>query len=413
MAASIITLSSAASAQESSSEVWTYWGSGAEKQAIESVVALDNQKHPDTEVTHRVIPGNTLEMRRQLQTALLGGTPPTAYQSAMGYELKTFVDADQLASIDSVWKQVKGDEIFPRGLQRVVKIDGKPYAIPLNMGVISNVFYRKDVFDKLGLQPPKTIAEFDAVCDKLAAAGIAPLGNASGPFWSMYNFYAPLLSVLGPDGYFKMAQGEVSFTSPEIRKAFELYRDTFVKHYSKNWSGKTWAQGGDDLVNKDVGMYMMGDWVSAYMKERGLQPGKDYDFFPAPGIGKATLIQVDVIATPKESKTSDNFLLTAASTEAQASFNKYKGSIAANLKTDPSIYDYVGQKEVKQLQASEAENVVLPNLFFLLPTNLGSEMGNQLERFASDPSDATLDTVLKTLEALRLQDKEDDAFVNW
>jgi glucose/mannose transport system substrate-binding protein len=56
---------------------------------------------------------------------------------------------------------------------------------------------------------------------------------------------------------------------------------------------------------------------------------------------------------------------------------------------------------------------VLPNLFFLLPTKLGTELGVQIEKFAIDPSTATEDAVVETLESLRLELADQDAFVKW
>jgi glucose/mannose transport system substrate-binding protein len=55
----------------------------------------------------------------------------------------------------------------------------------------------------------------------------------------------------------------------------------------------------------------------------------------------------------------------------------------------------------------------LPNLFFLLPTKLGTELGVQIEKFAIDPSAATEESVMETLEALRLELAEQNAFVKW
>jgi len=416
LATSILGLVEPALAQQAS-PIWHYWGSGAELASIESVIKLNNTNHPDTPVVGEVMPGNTVELRRQLQTALLGGNPPAAYQSAMGYEIKTFVDAGQLRSVQDVWDEVKGDEIFPDGLRRVMKIGGVPYAIPLNMALVSNIFYNKKIFSENGWSAPKTFDELKALCDKVKTTGVACLANAGGPFWSLYNFYAPLLSVVGPDGYFALASGKMPFDGPEFRKALKLYGDVYAANYISNWGGKTWAQGADDVVAGRAAMYQMGDWVSGYFKDVKWTPEKDYDFFPAPGVGDAVVIQVDALATPNGNETSaaaaKNFLRTAASTEGQAGFNRHKGSVAANLQTPDDIYDYIGKKTSVELRAAANKNAVMPNLFFLLPTELGTELGVQLERFAADPSDTTLESVVSTLETLRGEALAQNAFVAW
>lgn len=168
--------------------IWNYWGTGAEHDAIQAIIDLSNKLHPDTPVVDHFIPGNTVELRRALQTALLGGTAPAGYQSAMGYELKTFVDAGALRPITDVWNAVGGDTVFPRGLQRVMKVDGKPYGMPLNMGIINNIFYNKAIFEKLHLTPPKSFEELRALCEKIEVTGIGCLADASGPFGAFTTF---------------------------------------------------------------------------------------------------------------------------------------------------------------------------------------------------------------------------------
>jgi ABC-type glycerol-3-phosphate transport system substrate-binding protein len=51
--AGILALTSAASAQDPS-QIWNYWGSGAEHDAIQSVIDLSNKMHPDTPVARRL-----------------------------------------------------------------------------------------------------------------------------------------------------------------------------------------------------------------------------------------------------------------------------------------------------------------------------------------------------------------------
>src|SRR5690606_7042544 len=149
---------SSAHAQDAS-QVWHYWGGGAELAAVEALLAVANEQSPQTPIVGQDFPGSAIELRRQLQTALLGGTPPAAYQSSMGYELKTFADAGQLRDISAVWNDFGGDRIFPAGLQRVMKVDGVPYAVPLNMHAISNIFYNKALVDELGIEIPTTFEE--------------------------------------------------------------------------------------------------------------------------------------------------------------------------------------------------------------------------------------------------------------
>jgi ABC-type glycerol-3-phosphate transport system substrate-binding protein len=358
-----------------------------------------------------------VELRRQLQTAFLSNTPPAAYQSSMASELKTFVDSGKLRDLSDIWAKVDGDHIFPEGVQRVVKVGGKPYGIPYDLSLISNVFYSKAAFEKAGVQPPKDFKELTAACEKLRSAGFEPLANAGGPFWSLYNFYAPLVEAVGVDGYYKLASGELGFESPEFRNALALYRDTMVKCYAKNWSGKTWTQAGDDVVNGSAAMFMMGSWASAYFKQAGFAPGEKFDVFPAPGTAGKAIFQMDVLAVPEGPAdtvtTAEKFIVAAVAPEGQAAFAVPKGSISPNVKVDPKIYDAVGSKFATEIAEASKANAVLPNLYFLLPTKVGSELGVQIEKFAIDPSKANEDDLVSTLESARQEALAEGSFLKW
>ena len=50
---------------------------------------------------------------------------------------------------------------------------------------------------------------------------------------------------------------------------------------------------------------------------------------------------------------------------------------------------------------------------FLLPTDLGTELGNQIERFAIEPSDNVKAEMISTLEGMRKEAEAENAFIKW
>tara|TARA_R100000365_G_scaffold3689_1_gene13582 strand:- start:4351 stop:5799 length:1449 start_codon:yes stop_codon:yes gene_type:complete len=398
-------------------EIWHYYAAGSELAGMEAMIANGNASVENAQFSGVIIPGNVVELRRQLQTAFLGGQPPAAYQSSMAFELKAFVDGGRLHPLTDVWAEIGGDEIFPEGVQRVVKIDGIPYGVPFDLSLINNVFYNTAIFEELGLETPTDWDSFTQTCMALADAGYQPLGNAGGTFWSLYNFYAPLVSVLGEDGYYQLASGELGFDTPEFSEALDLYRDMMVSCYADNWSGKTWTQTADDVINGDTGMFMMGIWVGAYFEQADFLAGEDFDVFQAPGTVGKSIFQMDVLAVPEGPEAgiaaAEDFIVAAASPEGQAAFAVPKGSLAPNVNVDPSVYGYAGARFAEQFAEASAANAVLPNLFFLLPTAVGTELGVQIERFAIDPSDTVKAELIATLESLRQQALAEDAYISW
>jgi ABC-type glycerol-3-phosphate transport system substrate-binding protein len=394
-------------------EFWHYMGAGGEYQAVKAMVAEVNKQYPATPITERVIPGHAAGLRQQIQVSLMGGDPPAVYQVDIGVEVSLVAKAGRALDIEDVWKEIDGDRIFPEGLRRIITFEGKHVAIPIDMSIVNNVFYNKSVFEKLGLTPPKTWEEWDAVCAKLKANNIGCLANAASGPWSFYNMYPALLETLGTDGYWKFARGEISLKSPEFRQALELYRKRFAQNYVANWTGAKWSDGADQLMRGNVGMYMVGDWASGYMKERGFKPGIDYDFFAAPGTEKISIFQADTVVALKGelAPAAKNFMKGIASPAAQAAFNKLKGALAPNTQTPTDIYDPIQKKEFEKLNA--AGNTTLPNLIILMPVDYRTALRTEIERFASNPTDEALNAVIEKMEPQRLQAEKGNLFIKW
>jgi ABC-type glycerol-3-phosphate transport system substrate-binding protein len=394
-------------------EFWHYMGAGGEYQAVKAMMTEVNKQFPTTPVTERVIPGHAAGLRQQIQVSLMGGDPPAVYQVDIGVEVSLVAKAGRALDIEDVWKDIDGDRIFPEGIRRIITFDGKHVALPIDMSIVNNVFYNKSVFEKLGLAPPKTWEEWSAVCAKLKANNVGCLANgASGP-WSFYNMYPALLETLGTDGYWKFARGEISLKSPEFRQALDLYRKRFAQNYVANWTAAKWSDGADLLMRGNVGMYMIGDWASGYMKERGFKPGVDYDFFPAPGMEKISIFQADTVVALKgdQSVAAKNFMRGIASPAAQSAFNILKGSLAPNVQTPTDIYDPIQKREFEKLNT--AGNTTLPNLIILMPVDYRTALRTEIERFASNPTDEALNALVEKLEPQRLQAEKSNLFIKW
>lgn len=395
-------------------ELWHYWLSGGEREALDALMKKASALYPGTTFKERGIPGASSELRRQLGAAFMANDPPEIYQSAIGYDLKSFVDSGRLAPIDDVWKAVNGEEVFPAGLKNMVKFDGHVYAIPLNMHVINHIFYNKHIFDKYDLKPPRTWEEFKEICNFLRSKGIEPLAGAAG--WAIFPFYTSLISVLGPEGYVALGNGEIPFTDPKIKEAFRLFKDTIVAAFMEGWSGYGWAEAANPFMQDKVAMYLMGDWLVALLKQRGWEPGVDFDFFPAPGTQDVVIVQVDAFAAPKGSADPEGakkFLIASAGVEGQSAFNRFKGSVAANLNVSPRIYGPVLAKTYERVQMVSREGTVLPNLMFLMPPKLYQEFWPQVDRYALNPNEETLNAVVKELETIRQELAKDGKFVKW
>jgi multiple sugar transport system substrate-binding protein len=119
-------------------------------------------------------------------------------------------------------KQYSLDDI-PNQLWNNGTINGRRYGVPLNFNT-QIVFYRKDIFDELGLKPPTTFDEFLEVLKKLDAAKKTryPTAIAFGGTQLAGEFHNNLMAF---GGRWFDEQGRPAFNSEAGLKAAQAIRD--------------------------------------------------------------------------------------------------------------------------------------------------------------------------------------------
>lgn len=403
-----------AASTENVVEIWHYWTAGREAQSISSLIDSFREKYPEVSVKDRTIPGSTAELRQQLGIAFMGGNPPEIFQVGPGYNLKSYVDAGRLSPITDVWNEISGNKIFPEGIAKLTVFNNEAWAVPLNIHTISTVWYNVKVFEKYNLEEPKTWEEFKHVCSVLKENGLEPIAAAG--FWSVYALYPFLITTLGPEGYVAIGEGEVNFISEKrVREAFELFKEMWIDNLMEDWSGYSWAEAAKPFIEGKVAMYFcMGDWIVPLLESEGMEPIKEFDFFPAPGTRNMIIGQIDALPLTKGSDAPDlakTFLKFSASTEGQTAFNRYKGSVAANLEAPSDFYGPIMSKIYNLLHKPGVQ--FIPNLSFLMPPDFYTQFYTQIEKYAVDPTNETLDEVLNELERLRIEASTEGKWVNW
>lgn len=145
----------------------------------EKIIPAFTAKHPDIKVIFA--PMAPAEYNAALNAKLAGGTAGDLitcrpFDASLGLYKK-----GQLGNVNDV----KGIDSFPAFARAAWSTDdGKDaFCVPI-ASVIHGFIYNKAIFDKLGLQPPKTQAEFKAVLDKIKADGTyTPMAMGTADQW--------------------------------------------------------------------------------------------------------------------------------------------------------------------------------------------------------------------------------------
>ena len=245
----------ASSKQVTNLTFWT-WVPG-----IQKTVDLFEKSHPSVKI-HIVNSGGAAQEYPKLETVLKAGTgAPDLVQMGREY-LPTFVATKSLVDLSKYGANSLQSKFYPAAWAQA-SFGGHVYEIPQDYGPIV-MFYRKDVFDKLGLAPPKTWAEFAADAKKVHAA------NAK----TYMTFVDPSASV---DAQTSMWQaGSRAFRVQGASVSINL-QDAGAKTWSNYWTGliqKHLAQVTPSYTNAwyhalgsgTYATWLVGAWAPTFMQ---------------------------------------------------------------------------------------------------------------------------------------------------
>ncbi|WP_215697140.1 ABC transporter substrate-binding protein [Clostridium sp. MCC353] len=115
-------------------------------------------------------------------------------------------------------------------------------------------FYHPSLFEKAGVEPPKTFNEFFEVCDKLKEAGITPLSAQSDP-WYLLRFAAMVPYRMTKNEFIDSARtGQTSFHSEAGIKAGEFVQQ-ISQYFVDGWAGNDASTARDYFLSGGAAMW--------------------------------------------------------------------------------------------------------------------------------------------------------------
>ncbi len=155
------------------------------------------------------------------------------------------------------------DTFYPAGIQNFTYKD-KTYGLPNDVGPVV-FWYNKELVEKAGVDPTK-IKYWDDFIDavkKCQAAGITPLAAGGKDKWPLHFYPAILMMrILGKEGMQAAYEGKNGgFASPEVIKAFQLYRDLgALKPFQKGYLANTYGESAGTFHDGKTAFHLMGTW---------------------------------------------------------------------------------------------------------------------------------------------------------
>ena len=166
---------------------WTTSSDKAGSEEWPSMVDDFAKQYSNLTISQEIVGGD--EMFTKIRTDAAADNLPDIMFYWGGNNIAEIAKAGKLLDMEEylkVSKEVKKEDMLDKGWTYYT-IDGKIYGIPLSM-YVGYLVYNKEIFDKFGLEPPKTYEEFAKISKVLNENDIIPSnvtskGGNPGHFW--------------------------------------------------------------------------------------------------------------------------------------------------------------------------------------------------------------------------------------
>ena len=221
------------------------------------------------------------------------------------------------------------------GAAEAYAVDDKIYNVPLTTNV-SGIYYNKDAFAELGIEVPKSLAEFQEIVKKIKDDGQTPFAEALGDPWTV-NGYAQLAwiqsagSPQAANDYLRFSD-KGAIKSDEVTKNVAAYLDLLAGNGQSNSDGALYADTVAVFAEGKALMMANGSWALTVIKQQ--KPDFEVGFFPMPGltadapvmtVGAADMA-VSISADSENIDASKDFVKYLSSTEAMQKYYDVDGS---------------------------------------------------------------------------------------
>ena len=393
--------SGGSSSASSTAKVTLSWWNNATNQPLlgvyQSAIKGFEASHPNITITDVPVQ-NELLQDTKIPLALEGNNPPNIYQQWGGGVLGQQVTSGKVANITSDVASWIGTVSGAAGWQA----NGQQYGVPVDLHVVG-FWYRKDIFTKVGITVPTTLAQLESDDTKLRAAGYAPIAVGSKDRWPDAFWWEYFALRDCPQATVNSAIKSQSFSAACFGQA-STDMAAFLKTnpFQTGFLGTSSQQGAGSsaglVASGKAAMELQGDWDPSVME--GVSTNKNLSselgWFPFPQTPGSGGSQTAVLGG------GDGFSCTGSTAQVQAcaDFLQYLDS--------PSVQaQIVGPGQTGEpVITSESSAITLPatqtaaayfktasyeELYFdtALPTKPGQNLDTAIANYFSSPSSST------------------------
>ncbi|MGV6848163.1 MAG: ABC transporter substrate-binding protein [Marinibacterium sp.] len=328
----------------------------APRATMEAMIERFAAQHPGLEIETTVIDREAY--KTQIRNFLTADTPDVATWYAAN-RMKPYVEAGLFEDVSDLWAEPEiADNLA--STKGAMTIDGKQWGVPYTY-YQWGVYYRKDIFDELGLSEPTTWEEELANCQKIVDSGRACYTIGTKFLWTAGGWFDYLnMRTNGFDFHQQLANGEVSWEDDRVKQTFANWKQLIdMGAFIDNHQTYSWQEALPFMVQGDAAAYLMGNFAVAPLREAGLTDDQ-LDFY------QFVAINPDVELA--EDAPTDTFHIPANASNKEAAREFLRFVVSADEQTEINNGKNLGQLPVNA-QSSVDDDKFLQQGFGMLSSN--------------------------------------------
>jgi multiple sugar transport system substrate-binding protein len=294
--------------------------------------------------------------------------------------------------------------VFPANLLNPVNDSGSLWAVPFKLSGKPGFWYRPSFFTANGLSVPTTYSQFNnTLLPAIQAVSGVENAIASGDSvgWPLSDQVEGFLMGLG--GYqleldLEAGPSQRNWTDPEVVSIFRNITQLIQAGYFS--VPDTWTSQITKLWNGQYGTYWLGSFITQQPQVLNIS---DLDFFGFPGTD-GVVGAVDYMTIPKYAPhvaEAQQLIQYLAGVPAQEIMVQQGGFLAVNNQVSASVYRPIDKKVVDFMAQPQIH--IVPDLDDTIGGKWQTTFWDQLKLLWTSPSEATMMSVLNTLQTAAIQ----------
>jgi len=374
----------------------------APRATMEAMIDRFQAENPDLNIETTVIDREAY--KTQIRNFLTANAPDVATWYAAN-RMTPYVKAGLFEDVSDLWAEPEIAENLA-STKGALTIDGKQWGVPYTY-YQWGIYYRKDIYEELGISEPANFDEMVSNCEKVIASGRKCYTIGTKWLWTASGWFDYLnMRTHGYDFHMQMARGEIAWTDDRVRETFANWsRLINLGAFVDDHQNKDWQQSLPFLVSGEATAILKGNFAVAPLRDAGLTDDKlDFHQFPSitPGVALAEDAPTDTFHIPANAENKDNaraFLRFVVSAAEQTEINNGTNLGQLPVNAMSSVDDDKFLNEGFEMLSSNSPGGVAQFFDRDFPAEMAKAAMEGMQEFMVFPDN--LEDILERLEEVR------------